>query len=365
MGRPRILIAIKGLGLGGAEKLIADGARHWDRDRFDYSTAYALPWKDALVEALSDLNVTTTCVGSKRGFMPASWMRLRKLIVDAQIDLVHAHLPSIGIVCRLVSPVPVVYTEHNVAQSYRVPLQMANRATYGRNRCTIAVSDAVADSVAGYPGPTARVIPNAVDHEVSAGAARRARDELGIDDNVPLLVQVGNIRPLKGHNNLIAAVALLRDRQPDALVVSIGGEKHQGDLARLEESARAAGVSEQMTFLGSRPDALDFVAAADVFVNPSDMEGLPVAVLEAMGLAKPIVATAVGGVPGVIIDGETGVLVPPASPDALASAIDAMLDSPVEAEAMGENARELVVERHGMKRMVKTIEDVYGEVLGA
>jgi L-malate glycosyltransferase len=363
--RPKVLVAIKGLGLGGAEKLIAESARYWDRSKFDYRVVYALPWKDALVSALEDLDVPVVCVGSNRGFLPRAWLRLRDLIHDQQVDLVHAHLPSVGVVSRIVSPVPVVYTEHNLAQSYRMPLRMANRASYSRNRRTIAVSNAVADSLAGYPGHHPRVVPNGVVVSVDPESASQARRELGIGDDVPLVVHVGNIRPHKGHDNLIAATSLLRSRSPSTIVVSIGGEKTPGDLARVESVAHAARLGTRLRFLGSRSDALHFLAAADVVVNPSRVEGLPVSVLEAMALSRPLVATAVGGVPSVVRHRETGLLVESGAPGELASAIDELLDDTELAEQLGRSGHELVASTYGLESMVRTVESVYMEVLDA
>ena len=89
--RPTVVVAIKGLGIGGAEKLIVEGARFWDRDRFDYQVAYALPWKDQLVEALSDQGIPVTCFGSSRGLTPASAVRFSKLVKHAGAEIVHAH----------------------------------------------------------------------------------------------------------------------------------------------------------------------------------------------------------------------------------------------------------------------------------
>ena len=121
-----ILIAIKGLGLGGAERLISQGAKCWDRTEFDYHVAYGLPWKNQLVPALAALDVPTHMIGGRRGLDPMSPRRLRATIRATGADLVHAHLPMMGVVARLASPVPVVYTEHNVASSYRLPTRMAN-----------------------------------------------------------------------------------------------------------------------------------------------------------------------------------------------------------------------------------------------
>ena len=361
--RPTVLIVIKGLGLGGAEKLVAEGARLWDRDQFDYRVAFALPWKDALVPALEALDVPVLCMGTSRGFLPPSWLRLRKLIEDQGVDLVHAHLPSVGVISRLVCRVPIVYTEHNVAQSYRLPLRFANRASYGRNSRTIAVSQSVADSVANYPGSGARVIPNGVVASVQPEDAEVARRELGLDGSTPLVVHVGNIRPHKGHANLIAAATHLRRRSPSTKVVSIGGEKRAGDLERVTSMAREAGEESTIRFLGSRTDALNFLAAADVVVNPSDVEGLPVSILEAMALSRPIVATAVGGVPTVVRHEQTGLLVPPRAPAALALAIDSLLDQPELAGKLGRSASSLVEKEYGLEGMVRAVEDVYRSAL--
>ena len=144
LASPRILVLIKGLGIGGAEKLISEGARYWDRDRFDYSVAYVLPWKDQLVGELEKLGIDVELLGTDRGLTPITLTRFRQVIRRRSIDLVHAHLPTMGIVARLASPVPVVYTEHNMADSYRPLTRAANRLTYGRNRAAMAVSGAVA-----------------------------------------------------------------------------------------------------------------------------------------------------------------------------------------------------------------------------
>ena len=107
-----------------------------------------------------------------------------------------------------------------------------------------------------------------------------------------------------------------------------------------------------------------FIAAADVVVNPSDHEGLPVAVLEALALARPVAATSVGGVPSVVRPGETGLLVPAGDPSALADAVSQLLDDPEMAASMGKAGRALVEQNHGLAAMVNEVEDVYRRVLG-
>jgi glycosyltransferase involved in cell wall biosynthesis len=360
-----VLVTVKGLGIGGAEKLIAESARLWDRDRFDYRVAYALPWKDQLVEPIRSLGIPVECIGTDRGMTPSSWWRLRRHVTGVGASVMHAHLPAMGAVARLVSPVPVVYTEHNVATSYRPPVRLANRITYRRNAAVTAVSAAVAESIAGYPGPEARVVSNGVSCEVDPAAAAAARRELGIDTATPLVVHVGNIRPHKGHANLVAAVESLAQRVADVRVVSIGGEKSQGDLERVRSMARDAGVAEHLTFLGRREDALAFVAACDVFTNPSDFEGLPVSVLEAMALDRPVVATSVGGVPAIVQHDVTGLLVPARAPRALADGIAELLLDRERAASLAAAGRKVVERDYSLEAMVRTMESIYREVLDA
>jgi glycosyltransferase involved in cell wall biosynthesis len=361
--RPVVVIVIKGLGIGGAEKLISEGARFWDRSSFDYRVAYALPWKDQLVGELEALSVPVRCIGSKRGVTPSTLPRFRRLLEEWQADLVHAHLPVTGILARIASRVPVVYTEHNLAWSYRPFTRTVNRLTYRRNNAVTAVSQAVADTISGYPGPPASVVTNGVAVAVDPQARSRARAELGLDDDDPLVIHVGNIRPGKGHDVLVDAAALLRERGIGVTVVSIGVEKKAGDLQRLQAKVTEAGLDGGMRFLGRRPDALSFIAAADVYVNPAEIEGLPVTILEAMALGRPVVATAVGGVSAVVRDGITGLTVEPGRPDRLADAVARLLERPADAHRMAEAGSRLVAAEYGLEPMVRAFEDIYRQVM--
>ncbi|MEX2250744.1 MAG: glycosyltransferase [Acidimicrobiia bacterium] len=362
--RRRVLVLIKGLGIGGAERLIAEGAAHWDRRRFDYRVAYFLPWKDQLVGGLTASGFVVDCLGSERGLGVTAYRRLRALVAAWRPDMIHAHLPTAGILARLATSRPVVYTEHNIASSYRQPTRLVNRLTYGRNAAVIAVSDAVAESLVGYPGPAPRVIPNGVSVSASPTEIDAVRSELGLRPGQALVVHVGNIRPHKGHENLIAAAAHIVTKDPTVLVVSVGAEKHDGDLARVRASASSAGVAEHVRFMGRREDARAFLAAADVVVNPADVEGLPLAILEALAFGRPVVATAVGGVPSVVVDRVTGLLVSPGDPAALAAGILEALESP-DARTWGQRGADLVSAEYGIARMIADYEKLYGEVLDA
>ncbi len=360
--RKRVVVLIKGLGIGGAERLISEAGEFWDRTRYDYRVAYLLPWKDQLVGEIEDTGIPVAQLGNGR--MGATTFRaVRAYLAKTKPDIVHAHLPSTGIIARLMAGAPVVYTEHNVVSSYRQPTRSLNRLTYGRQSRLIAVSEAVADSVLGYPGPSPVVIPNGVSVAVSERDRAAARAELAISDDTVLISHVGNIRPHKGHQNLIAAVQEVARSTGDFLVVSIGGEKNPGDFERVATEARAAGIDKVFRHLGRREDALSFVAASDIFVNPSDHEGLPLAILEAMSLGVPVVATSVGGVPSVIEDGKNGQLVPAGDSKALAASVVSLMNDESLRRRLGARAKKFAHANHGLEAMIRSVESVYADLL--
>jgi glycosyltransferase involved in cell wall biosynthesis len=359
--RPRILVAIKGLGIGGAERLIAEGSRFWDQSAFDYRVVYLLPKKHHLVPDLVTSGIPVQVLSSL-SITPATLWRLGRAARDA--DLVHAHLPSVGIAARLAAgQTPVIYTEHNSVSSYRPLTRALNKLTYGRNAAVVAVSEHVAGKVAAYSGPRPIMIPNGVAVRVDLSRGSLVRESLGLTSDSPLVVHVGNIRPGKGHENLIAAARVIATERPEVRIVSIGAEKVDGDLERLRQSIRVRGLDPHIRLLGQRADAISYTVAATVYVNPSSVEGLPVALLEAMALARPVVATAAGGVPQVVIDGQTGLLVEPDNPEALAAAILRMLLEPEEAARMAKAGSELVESTFGLEAMVRSYESLYRRVL--
>jgi glycosyltransferase involved in cell wall biosynthesis len=131
----------------------------------------------------------------------------------------------------------------------------------------------------------------------------------------------------------------------------------------LEAQARALGVAERVRFLGHRDDVPELLAACDVFVLPSRYEGLPLSVLEAMAAAKPVVATAIEGTDEVVLHGETGLLVPPAAPSALAQGIRAVLADRALAARMGQAGRARVCREFSTNRMIDEVTGVYDELL--
>jgi glycosyltransferase involved in cell wall biosynthesis len=208
----------------------------------------------------------------------------------------------------------------------------------------VAVSDGVRRALLSQVGPRPdRVftIHNGVDLEPFArpGNKKALCSALGVAARSTLIATVGRLVEAKGHRYLIGAVRPVLSRFPQVHFLLIGN----GDLrTELEEQAAHLGVVGHVHFLGTRKDVADLLAAADLFVLPSLWEGLPMALLEAMAAAKPIVATAAVGTDGTVIPGQTGLIVPPGDSQALAEGISRLLREPARAQAMGQAARKHV-----------------------
>jgi glycosyltransferase involved in cell wall biosynthesis len=226
----------------------------------------------------------------------------------------------------------------------------------------IAVSRAVAYQLCNdfrIPASKVRIIHNGIAagrFEERANPLLRAALTRGSAQRIVLMI--GRLeKKQKGQQYLITAAAQV----PDAMFVLAGDGPDRGAL---EEQARALGVDNRVLFLGHREDIPDLLAASDVFVLPSLYEGLPLSILEAMAAGRPVIASAIGGNDEVIENGENGLLVPQADPEALAGALRALLSDPALARRLAEAGRSRVRRELAAETMVERVMQVYDEVLG-
>jgi glycosyltransferase involved in cell wall biosynthesis len=371
----RVLIVIKGLGRGGAEQLLVSGAPYLDRQRYHYQFAYLLPWKDSLVGELGRLGLPVHCLRGGRG---AGWVgRLRTLVRQSGVELIHAHSPVAAAAARVAAGrgTRIVYTEHNVWSRYHPATYAANLLTFPRNDHVFAVSEVVRSSVR-YPGPLRALPmppvetlhhgldPAAVaawggDGEAGGGAAR-VRAELGIPEGVPVVGNIANFKAAKDHATLLRAAAKVHGELPEVRFVLVG----QGPLEpRARRLAAELGLDGTVVFAGFRTDAPRLATAFDVFTLSSTYEGLPIALIEAMALGRPAVVTGVGGTPEVVDDGAQGVVVPPRDPGALADGLLRLLGDTELRAKMGAMARERAFD-FDIRKAVGRMEQVYAELLG-
>jgi glycosyltransferase involved in cell wall biosynthesis len=213
------------------------------------------------------------------------------------------------------------------------------------------------------PAAKVRLIANGIPDPPPPTPGRDLRRELGIAADAPLLGAVATLRPQKALDVLIRAVAALRPEFPEVVALVAGGDADRAERARLEGIAAAAGVADAIRLLGERDDVAELLAALDVAVLSSDFEGSPLSVMEYMEAGLPVVATRVGGLPDVVEDGVTGLLVPPRDPAALATAVAALLGDRERARRLGEAGRERRRRLFSVTATTRAVEALYEELL--
>ena len=282
-----------------------------------------------------------------------------------RIDLAHSHeftMAFYGAWAARRARVPHVITMHG-SRYYagRLRRKLALRAAAGLSGGIVAVSQALAGQLSRdlwIRSTRITTIPNGFRFDPLAEST--IRSELALSPEDHLVVTVGNLYPVKGHRVLLDAAALLSSQHPN-LHVAIAG---RGELAAaLAEQARELGFAGRLHLLGLRSDVANVLAAADVFVLPSLSEGLPLALLEAMCAARPIVASAVGEVPVALAAGAAGLLVEPGNATALAAALHRVLANRFEAQLLGKSAQARAAAEYGIARMVTRYAALYERLL--
>jgi rhamnosyl/mannosyltransferase len=306
----------------------------------------------------------------------AALAKLHRLIRRVRPDVVHTHAAKPGVLGRVaarLAGVPVVvHTFHgHILRGYYGPattwlLRRMERLLARLTDRIVAVSEEVKQDLVRCgvaPPEKIDVIPLGLDlgpflaGDTHRGAFRR---ELGLDGAAPLVGIVGRVFPIKNHRLFLRAAARVAAGEPEARFVVVGDGILRGEMEAL---ARDLGIGDRAVFTGWRRDLPRIYADLDLLVVSSDNEGTPVSAIEAMAAGCPVVATRVGGLPDLVQDGETGRLVPPGDPEALAAAILGLLRDRERARRMGEAGRERARERYRVERLCKDIESLYDRLL--
>jgi glycosyltransferase involved in cell wall biosynthesis/GNAT superfamily N-acetyltransferase len=332
---------IKGLGPGGAERLLCAAARAHDHERFHIECAFVLPWKDHLAEELERAGVETHCMSRRR--TDRRWpLRLAELVRDGEWDIVHVHSPLPGSVARLATRSMrkadrprLVSTEHNRWATHRGPTRWLNRLTSRWDDVSFAVTDEVRESMSGPVAKRVDTLQHGIDVEATAKASAdrdAVRTELGIGLDENVVGTVANFRPQKDYPNLFRAARLLADRQVPVRIVAVGQGPQEAEIRQLHDDL---GLGDRVILTGFRDDAVRVMGACDVFTLASQWEGLPVALMEALALGLPVVATNVGGVAEEMHDDIDALLVPPNDSTALADALERAVNDSALRERLG------------------------------
>lgn len=371
--RIRVHALIDNLGFGGAEMLLPEFAAPAAEVGVDLSVGYLKepPVGSQARERLRRLGIEPTFVPGIHSILsPRDLRNVRANIRAAAPDIVHTHLgasDALGGMAARSLGVPVVSTVHAMDWVTSIVSERAQLRLMAlvRRRCdarVIVVSESARTAylATGWDRPEhVLTIHNGVTGVPQPGAGRAVREELGIEPAAPVALMLSAMRPEKAHDVAIEAVARLARRLPGLQLVIVG----DGELRpQIEQAAAASGAA--VTMAGFRDDVMAVLDAADVLLHPSHVEAFPTALLEAMAAGVPIVATAVGGIPEIVRDGEAGVLVePPPDADRVADALERVLADSALRARLGAAGRERFDAEFTVDRWAGRTRALYDEVL--
>jgi glycosyltransferase involved in cell wall biosynthesis len=374
---PLVLQVIPAFTVGGAEWMAAHLAVHLPVDQFRRGVVSLHGARGSPIEEyLAHHGVPVYYINKRRGFDPTTWLRLYRLLRTLQPAIVHTH-QTVG---RYVYPACwaarqkiIVHTVHNIATG-EIRSRFWRRFqgwAYRRGVLPVSIAQEVTRTfVEEYGRAPAAEIPNAIPTErYTPDAARRAewRSQHAVPRDALVFTCVAGLRPQKNHRLLLQAFAQAAPQLPDALLLLVGPPDRLDPAyaESLKALAQELGLGQRVRFLGSRADVPDILRASDVFVLSSDYEGNPLSVLEAMAAGLPVISTAVGGVPELVQDGATGLLVPAGDAHALAEAIVQMGRDPMRRAVMGDAARQTALQRFDVRVMSRAYAALYQQLLHA
>jgi glycosyltransferase involved in cell wall biosynthesis len=337
-----------------------------DRDPFALTVACLYGGDGPIANEIRALGIPVLDLGMASKWRWDAFWRLYHLLRRERPTILHTwlfHANIPGRVLGRLAGIPIVISGERT-------MGMESRWRYWLNRLTAPIADRVtcvspqvADFVVnhiGIPQDKVVTIPNGIEvPDVERPAAgRQARIKLGLPTDQVMVGTVARLDPVKRLDVLLQALRWL----PDAYAVIIGDGPERARLMALSEGL---GLTGRVRFPGQQGDIWRWLAALDVFALSSDWEGMSNALLEAMAAGLPVVATEVGGTPDVVVNGATGLLVPPRDPTALAEAIVSLLNDADLRHRMGQTGRERVVQYFSAEQMVERTQALYEKLLDA
>jgi glycosyltransferase involved in cell wall biosynthesis len=351
-GPVRVVHVVNQLDMGGMEKLLVEFARYADRGRFALHFV-SLTGRGVLTEEIETLGWEVTSLGVRPGLRPGLAVRLANFFRRLRADVVHTHntrpLLYAGPAARLAGVRRVIHTRHG--QRYGAPRRVT---------AAFRLAAMTADRIVCVSSDSARIAA------AEGIAPRRIRTLLnGIDPTRFRLaagegpvVAVGRLSPEKDFATLVRAASLAARQDPTFRLEIAGDGACADDLRGLIAQSQSGGF---VRLLGQVRDVPSLLARGSCFALSSLTEGVSLTILEAMASGLPVVATRVGGNPEVVADGETGLLIPPSEPDALAGALLALWRNPDRRRAMGKAGRARVEALFDVRKMVAAYEAMYLE----
>jgi glycosyltransferase involved in cell wall biosynthesis len=343
-----------------------------DREKYDPHVVILLNLDGPLRKRIEDLRISVRLVGFRSKYDFYALWKLYKIIKTAQPEILHTQLFASDIIGRIMGKylkVPVIIT--SIRNSYYggfwrdKMIQWTEKFT---DRTTIVSREAAKQFSERkvIPQSKLRVIYNGLDvdryyHQISREDKIQNRLSIGLPINGLLLLCVGSLTRQKGYPDLLKAFEMLFPLDCNLSLVVVGSGPMEGHIKQIIADRK---LLDRVFLLGQCDNIPEIMAAADIFVLASLWEGLPGVVMEAMASQLPVVATAVGGTPELVVEDETAYLVEPGQPEQLASALRKMIALPEEKrQRMGKAGRVRIKKHFSIDNMVKSYEDLYEEFL--
>jgi glycosyltransferase involved in cell wall biosynthesis len=359
--------------IGGAERDLIALLQTLDRQKWEPHVV--CPGTGPFREQLEAIGVSTHALSLPPWRKPLVFFQRRSAVrqlsaLVAQLDPAMVHVNDIWWVphtlravagCRS-TPVPIV-------AHVRQEIEPAKVRRYGLDRveAVIAISRQIEQSliVGGVSAGKVRTIYSGIDlsRRQPSDDGQSMSQLLGIPTGAVVIGTVANLFPRKGYEVMLRAFPAILRAIPSVHYVIVGSD--EGDYAdRLKELAHELKIADRVHIVGFRDPVQPYLASFDLYVHPALMEGFGIAVVEAMAMGKAVVATTTGGLPEVVAQGETGLLVPPGDVESLAATVVSLLEDKVRCEQMGRNGRARAQEQFGLEASVLRVEQLYGGVLG-
>jgi glycosyltransferase involved in cell wall biosynthesis len=359
-----VLQLIEGLSFGGAETKLLELVAKMDRERFR-TVVCSLGMGDRIKNKFDDLNVKFVNLKRRGRIDPKIIWDVAKLIRDEKIDVVMTTLfyaDVVGALARTMSPAKAVFSWETISAPEWLLRHRLLTYRFAMHFCdkVVSVSNATADWLVqkrGVPRNKVMVIPYGVDLRLyQVGRNPELKASLDIPAEAPVVGVVARLHPQKGHRYLIDAARDIASAHPSAHFVFVGDGELRPDL---EKQVSESDLTPKFHFLGFRDDIKELLKVFDVFVLPSLYEGLPNVILEAMATGLPVVATAVDGTIELIVDNETGFLVPPKNPQELSAKISFLLQDDECRRRFGSRGRERVEQNYSLEKQVASFQNLY------
>lgn len=370
MKMKRILYIIGQLGIGGAERQLLYLCQYLNRNMFE-PLVVSLSEDIQLKPQFDELGVQVIVFPKTTNPDLTRPFKLARVIKEYQPDLIHAYLFVANTWARIVGAcfkVPVILSERSAKDHRGALASVLEWALYPLGDRLIANSQSGAQQIVknkSIDPKKVRVVHNGllinkyINQELKPKESLRF--EFGIKTHTKVIGMVANFFYVKNHEFLFDAYHMIKSNFTDSRILCVGDGKR---LLEMQNYAKNIGIGKDVIFAGSRSDIPSCLSLMDVLVLPSRWEGLPNAILEGMAAGCPVVATNVGGIPELIRDGETGLLIEPGDIEGLAKAIVDILERRVDVDSMTEHALSLVANEFSVENMVRQTERIYNEVLG-